>query len=972
MDKLIEDIFLKKGKKLVLDVSKPFLANDASMVWYISQGSVNLSGTKVVGGEAIGKIQDFSTLVSGQTFFGIRLKDYNSLCFLASPQEETILYEIPIENLKTWGQSSDENAKALDGFVRDWVTSLYKGLEQEGTYPEVDHIARTGWSGNVEKNHILSTKHNVVWFETSNPNALLFNDLVELSQEESDFLLPISRHGFIRASEDIQIAAESEEQSAHREELWKGLDVFHDLVMAVQLVLLNREVDTERERLIRKHQIEDEEMASMLEKATAILSPTKSDAFLFQGAQTKSSFFNACAVVASYLDVDLVLPPNLEKVDDPLDEISRYSSVRYREIDLEGEWYINDGGPFLGFLKKEGAPIALLPSKGGVGYVAFNPETQENIKVSEENFNDFRNFGYMLYAPLPVENIGIKELFIFSISKDKSDYIRIFMLALAVTLLGMLAPILTAKLFDSIIPNAAKNQLIYVAFGLGMAAVGAFLFDITKSIALLRVESKMDQKLQAGVWDRLLNLPTTFFRQFTAGDLAMRSLSIGRIRKLLSGVAISSILACVFSTLNLLLLFYYSTSLAWIAILLVFLQVSVNYIVGRMQVAKQKDILAFSGKTAGIVLQMLTGISKFRVTGTERRAFNHWMKHFLPVKEITIGLTRIQNFQQIFNRNYRLVSMMVIFVMMVRMSADSAMSIGEFLSFSAAYGIFSGAMLQMSSAMITVLQVFPLYDRTKPILDEKPENTTTKEAPGELRGNIELNDIHFRYDEEGPLILKDLSMNIKSGEYIALVGPSGSGKSTIIRLLLGFNEANSGAIYFDGQDIAHLDARMVRKRIGVVLQDGSLVAGDIFSNIIGASTTLTIKDAWKAARAAAFDKDIEDMPMGMHTVVSESGGTISGGQRQRLMIARALVHRPNILIFDEATSALDNHTQGIVSASLDQLNVTRIVVAHRLSTIQNADTIYYLEGGSIVEKGSFEALMKLEGKFHELASRQLE
>ena len=244
--------------------------------------------------------------------------------------------------------------------------------------------------------------------------------------------------------------------------------------------------------------------------------------------------------------------------------------------------------------------------------------------------------------------------------------------------------------------------------------------------------------------------------------------------------------------------------------------------------------------------------------------------------------------------------------------------------------------------------------------------------PGTLKGNIELNEIRFRYDPDGPYILDNVSININKGEYVALVGPSGSGKSTIIRLMLGFNEVESGAIFFDGQDLAHIDPRMVRQQIGTVLQDGSLMAGDIFSNIIGASTTLTLKDAWAAARAAAFDKDVEGMPMGMHTVVSETGGTISGGQKQRLMIARALVHRPNILIFDEATSALDNHTQSIVSASLDKLNVTRIVVAHRLSTIINADTIYYLEGGHVIEKGNYEELMKIKGKFYELASRQLE
>ena len=971
MQEAIEKIFIERGTALELDVSKPFLADDADRIWYIKKGRINLSGTKVIGGEAVGKVQDFITLGNEQSFFGIRLKDYNSLCFLASPEEESLLYTMSLRELKGICLEDGELLKEFDAFVRDWVGVLYTGVEPDGPKPIPDQQARPDWSGDLKKGQILSTRHNAVWFECSTISGLIFNDIAELAGDEGNILLPISRHGYIHASEDLQIVCEKEELSADKEEMWKGLDVFHDLVLSIELVLLNREADAERERLIRKHQIEDEEVAQMLEKAKAILTSPKGDILHFEGADTKSAIFNACSVIASYLNMKLTLPPDLEKAKDPLDEISRHSSVRYREIILEGSWYSNDGGPFLGFLKESETPLAFLPAKGG-GYVAIDPSNQERTKVNLENQGEYLNFGYMLYKPLPHEGITALDILKFSIARDKSDYFRLFAMALAVTLLGMLTPILTAVLYDSIIPNATKNQLVYVAFGLGMAAVGAFLFDLTRSLALLRVESKMDQKVQAGVWDRLLNLPTTFFRQFTAGDLAMRSLGIGQIRRILSGVAITSILACIFSTLNLVLLFYFSASLAWIAIFLVFVQVAVNYISGRRQVKRQKELLRTSGKTAGIVLQLLTGMSKFRVTGTERRAFNHWMKHFLPVKDITISLSRIQNFISIFNKHYQILATMVIFIMMVNLPGSSDMSIGSFLSFSAAYGIFAGAMVRMSNAMISVLQVVPLYERTKPILDEKPENSTARDAPGELKGNIEINELSFRYDEDGPYILKDLSINIRSGDYIALVGPSGSGKSTLIRMLLGFNEAESGAIYFDGQDLAHLDPRMVRRQIGVVLQDGSLVSGDIFSNIIGASTTLTLKDAWWAAKAAAFDEDIRNMPMGMHTVVSESGGTISGGQRQRLMIARALVHRPSILIFDEATSALDNHTQAIVSQSLDQLDVTRIVVAHRLTTIMNADTIFYLEGGSIVEKGSYEELMALEGKFYELASRQLE
>ena len=892
-----ETLFRGEGRRLVLDVSMPFLANDATRIWYINSGSINLSGTKVVGDEAIGKLQDFITLKKGQAFFGIALKDYNSLCFLASPEEESEVFELPVSRLREWGGQSASNAADLDHIIRDWVTNLYLGLEVEGSHPEADHVIRSGWSGDIEKNQVISTRHNAVWFEASKPESLLFNDLFELSTSDRDFLIPVSRHAFIRAGDSLHIATEAENGTVNRNELWKGLGIFHDVVMSVQLLLLNREAETERARLIRKHQTEDSEMASVLEQATAILSFDRPESALFRSAGTKSDFFNALSAVASYDDIKLVLPPNISKNADPLDEISRHSSIRYREINLEGEWYNNNSGPFLAFLKEGGIPVAVLPSEGGK-FIAFNTSSGEKFTIDDKNSGRFRNFGYMLFKPLPAEIPDVKYILKFSLARDKSDYIRIFAMAFSVTLLGMLVPVLTSVLFDTIIPNAAKNQLVYVAFGLCMAALGAFLFDLTKSIALLRSESRMDQKIQAAVWDRLLNLPATFFRKFTAGDLAMRSLSMGQIRKLLSGAALLSVLSCLFSSLNLLLLFYYSTSMALVAIILVLIQVVFNYVTGRIQVRRQKELLAISGKTAGIVLQLLTGISKFRVTGTERRAFNHWMQHFLPSKEITIRLTKLQNIVQLFNGHYRMVSMMVIFVMMVGLATSTPMTIGEFLSFSAAYGIFSAAMMQMSSTLITLLQVFPLYERTKPILDEKPENTETKEAPEDLKGNIEINDVSFRYDEEGPYILKNLTMSIRSGEYIALVGPSGSGKSTVIRLLLGFNEASSGAIFYDGQDLSRLDARLVRRKIGVVLQDGSLSAGDIFTNIIGSSTNLTIDDAWKAAKAAAFDKDIEGMPMGMHTIVSESGATISGGQRQRLMIARALVHRPNILIFD--------------------------------------------------------------------------
>ena len=238
------------------------------------------------------------------------------------------------------------------------------------------------------------------------------------------------------------------------------------------------------------------------------------------------------------------------------------------------------------------------------------------------------------------------------------------------------------------------------------------------------------------------------------------------------------------------------------------------------------------------------------------------------------------------------------------------------------------------------------------------------------RGAIEASRLRFRYKEDLPIVLNDVSFTINPGEFVAFVGHSGSGKPTLFRLLLGFEKPESGFIHFDGLDLDDIDPQALRRQMGVVLQNGRITDGDIFTNIIG-TAPLSIDDAWEAARAAGLDKDIEAMPMGMHTVISEGGGGLSGGQRQRLLIARAIVHRPRILLFDEATSALDNQTQSTVSRSLEQLNATRIVIAHRLSTILHADRIFVFDQGGIVQQGTYDELMAQEGLFRDLAQRQI-
>jgi ATP-binding cassette subfamily C protein len=363
------------------------------------------------------------------------------------------------------------------------------------------------------------------------------------------------------------------------------------------------------------------------------------------------------------------------------------------------------------------------------------------------------------------------------------------------------------------------------------------------------------------------------------------------------------------------------------------------------------------------------GIAKLRVAGAESRAFAVWAGRFTAQRSVAFRARTIGNGLAVFNAAFPAVTSIALFAA-IALAGQGARSTGAVLAFVAAFGGLLAAVLTMSASILSALQVIPLFENARPILETEPEALAGDADPGRLSGALAIRGVSFRYHPDGPPILREITLEVAPGEFVAVVGPSGSGKSTLLRLLLGFETPESGAIFYDGRELAGLDLQAVRRQIGVVLQHGRLMPGDIFSNIAG-SSTLTLDDAWEAAALAGLDEDIRAMPMGMHTVVGETGSTFSGGQRQRLMIARAIVARPRILLFDEATSALDNRTQAIVSASLEQLQATRLVIAHRLSTIANADRIYVLEAGRIAQRGTYDELARQEGPFQELMRRQL-
>jgi NHLM bacteriocin system ABC transporter ATP-binding protein len=543
-------------------------------------------------------------------------------------------------------------------------------------------------------------------------------------------------------------------------------------------------------------------------------------------------------------------------------------------------------------------------------------------------------------------------------------------------LLGMVTPLAIGALYNTVIPGAERGQLVQLTLALVITGLAVALFGLVRGFALLRIEARVGPRLQAAVWDRLLTLPLPFFRDYTAGDLAVRAMGVEEMRNIASGTVVTVLLSGLFSLSNFVLLFDYAPKLAWIAVGLVLGAAALSAGVSYLQLRSQRAILRLRSATSGLVLQLLTGIPKLKVVGAEVQGFGLWARNFSEQREQQFRTRMLGIILTVFTAAFPLLSTLALFyAASAQMTPEPGhpaeiIRTGDFLGFMAAFTGALTAVLASANSVVASLSIVPLYEQIQPILQGRPEVHAGKQDPGELTGAIEMQHVTFRYLPDGPAVLHDLSLRVRPGEFVALVGASGSGKSTTLRLLLGFEAPESGSVTFDHQDLASLDLEAVRRQIGGVVQSGRLMSGDVFTNIVGSSTA-TLDDAWEAAKMAGLDEDIRQMPMGMHTVVSDGGGTLSGGQRQRLMIARALVHRPRILFFDEATSALDNRTQEVVSRSLDRMKATRIVVAHRLSTVRNADRIYVVHRGSVAEAGSYDELLAKGGLFAELARRQL-
>ncbi len=953
------EFFRKHGTRIHTDARTPLYLYASKQVYCVTNGKANLF--------YFARETEPNTLVSHKSHVFTALPG-DGLCGLGSGHElpgafvcvgerHTEVYGLDPEKLR-------EDPALLAALVDGWIAHVFSGL---GTAPLPRKSLRLADSTKIavpqeEAVHVVE--------------GLLWIDVVEGSlsfQEDQSLLIPAKQPPFpltgsawLSAAENCVLRAVTTGELIRTAGLQPSLAAFHDWVLAFFSRKEQVQSELERDRLERRKGQEDARLVSSLQSLADVIK-LKKPPLTPDGSSPENPLFAACRTVGKAMGIDFILP---KRDPEDLSSITNASRVRMREASLSGNWWRTDLGPLLGFLETTDTPVALIPEKR-TRYAMWDPITDVWQPVDAALSRLIKPFAVTFYRPFPVQKLTALDLLRFGFQGIwTSDAATVILVGLLSGMLGLLFPLATGFIFNSLIPQADRGQLLQLGLFLGLGAGAGFVFHLANSVASLRMESRMNATIQASVWDRLLNLPTPFFREFNAGDLAVRAGSINSIRRMLSSAAMSTIISGVFSVFNFIALFVYSRKLAGPATVLVIVSVALAVVSSLMSLRRYKEVYHFTGKISGLMLQLINGIAKLRVSGALSRAFHIWTGLFSRKRKAEFKARIIAGLFSVFQSIFPLVSSLVLFYYTAA-SPDVRLSPGNFLAFSAAFSAFTAAMLTLSATFINLLVIVPQFERAQPILKTLPESRGDKMDPGELNGDIEIDHLSFRYARSGPLVLDDVCMRVRHGEYVALVGPSGSGKSTLLRLLLGFETAGSGAIYMDGLDLTAIDLLTVRRQIGVVLQNGRIMSGTIHQNIIAASANLTIDDAWEAAEMAGLDEDIREMPMGIFTIISEGGTTISGGQRQKLLIARALVNRPRILYFDEATSALDNRTQEIVSRSLAGLNATRIIIAHRLSTIVNADTIIVLDKGRIVEHGTYGSLMAGNGAFAELAKRQI-
>ena len=717
---------------------------------------------------------------------------------------------------------------------------------------------------------------------------------------------------------------------------------------------------------IRQRKLGDDELfsSSFVRMAGAVMG----SGFRSQTSDEREIIGNAINEILDYYNAPVPEDEDTGSLSfyNELERRLRPSGIMFRDVKLTGNWYKDAVGPMLAFEAGDGHAVALLPDSFG-RYFYRDYSAGKKVKVTGKTAEQLKTDAVCFYYPFDRRALKVRDLYKYLFrSMSKADIVMICLCAAAATALGYLLSSLYGILTGNVFRSGNPRMLTGIAVFMISTAVSSFLAGALKSIFLERIESRAAISAEAAGMMRILSLPPSFFKDYSSGELLQRLAYVKELCNSLLSLVLDTGVSLLFSLVYIGKIYSLSPILAVPALIVIAASCLLSITASLVQVRVTRRQMDLASKESGMTYAMIAGIQKIKNAGAEKRAFARWAELYSDETSVICNPPLYLKLNGVISSAVSMLGTIIIYLLAHRAGVQA----NDYMAFMVAYGLVAGAFSSLSSLTVNIAGIKPMSDMVKPILEAECETQENKQIVTDISGAIDVSNVSFRYTDDSPMILDDISLSIRKGDYVAIVGETGCGKSTLIRLLLGFEKPVRGAIYYDHRDLNSLDPVTLRRSIGSVLQNGQLMMGDLFQNITLSAPGLSMEDAWEAADLAGIADDIHNMPMGMFTMVAENGGGISGGQKQRILIARAVASKPKVLIFDEATSALDNITQKKISDALDRLSCTRIVIAHRLSTIRNCSRILVMRDGKIEEEGTYEDLIARNGYFADLVDRQ--
>ena len=962
----LTDLAVSLGEPVASAGNLPIHLDDPRFAWFVEHGALDVFLIEYQDGQPVSSAKHLIRVGEGRLVFGVGANG-PPLVAVAKGLPGSKLRRMVLEELIQNG-IGDELADQVDAWVSEFAATVARQIEPRPRPDLLLDPAKPEQPLEAGTNSVVSTRPGGVLWALAEESAEYLG--TEELVKDGTGLVPLTSDTWLTLRRPSRVTSISSRDLNGQGRLLQALAEFHRLATGAErlnrLLALADEANEQTDRATHRRMDEQQARESLFN----VLGPARPVA-----QEGGSSLMAALELIGQHEGIVFRSPsrPRVSAGEEPhLKDVLNASGVRCRKVRLSSEdrWWVGDSGAMLGFRRDDGRPLALLPSTAGP-YRALDPVSgrQERLNASRASYID--QDAWVFYRPLPddrpVETMDILRLACKSMAADLGRFAVAGLLASALMLTPAIA---VGILADRVLPTESDGMLVQIIIALVAFAIFGVLLQMLQGTAMMRLEARATTRIGAAIWDRALGLPSTFFKGFTAGDLAVRMSAFQVLRDQVSGVVANALLSIVFLLPTLGLLFFYDVTLAWLSVGIALLSLMVACAFGLLQMAPQRRRYAAARRLAGELFQFINGMSKLRSAGAEASAFAAWARGYREQHLAGMQIARLNEHLVAFSAAAPVLVGATLFAVALRQGPDQ-LAVGDFLVVYAVSMTFYTAVAGLGRSFEAIAAVVPGYEQVKPILAAVPDSRARGTTPANLSGDIHFDHVSFRYTDDGPLIIDDVSIRARPGEFVAIVGESGAGKSTLIRLALGVEEPTGGGVYYDGRDLAHLDRHSLRRQIGVVMQDGALRSGNILDNIIGVGDDLTIDDAWRAARLADVERDIAAMPMEMFTVVGDSSATFSGGQIQRIRIAAALVRDPRIVFLDEATSWLDARSQAQVMRGVESLAATRIVIAHRLSTIRKAERIYVLQAGRVVQEGGFDELFNADGPFHDLVQRQM-